>query len=86
MILKVEKGDTVWNSFKTAMQKLLSELEIVRFHVRFRQCGEGSLIVFLSVLFWPSTHIPNSEESFLSSVTLIKFVFFNTGVWFVICL
>lgn len=28
MILKVEKGDTVWNSFKTAMQKLLSELEI----------------------------------------------------------
>lgn len=27
MILKVEKGDSVWNSFKTAMQKSVSEIE-----------------------------------------------------------
>lgn len=41
------------------------------------------LIVFLSVLFWASAHIPNSEGSFLGSVTSISLHFLYTGVWFV---
>lgn len=91
MILEVEKRNIVWNSFKTVMQKSVSEIEKAQYfrnsqilHARFRHSvgkASGGLKRLSFGPVWASAHIPISEESLLGSVTTISLHFCFTLVF-----